>query len=264
MKPNPRWKKLGWRHELWELVRYFRSLRSGGRPWLAELKRSSCLVSEGVKFPLDRGLVDALIEYVESASLDLNGALGALRDEDAAQAFCARIGSQVGVTATQSKDHHQSSKALVSAVSALALKVCTSCGVSLNANPQRRAIWLTDAGLHVSARNLDGAVPGLENPLIVWEVKEYWGKTSGGSKMSDAVYECQLVGRELREYEQRSPTRIAHIVFVDGRDQWRSRKSDLLRFVDLFHQDLIDYLIVGNEVEDEWESVLSHLLSRIL
>jgi hypothetical protein len=57
--------------------------------------------------------------------------------------------------------------------------------------------------LHVSARNLDGAIPSLANPYLVWEIKEYWGKTKGGSKMSDAVYECHLVGLELRDFETR-------------------------------------------------------------
>ena len=53
--------------------------------------------------------------------------------------------------------------------------------------------------LRTLARRVDGACPGVVNPIAIWEIKEYWGKTKGGSKMSDAVYECHLVGRELRE-----------------------------------------------------------------
>ena len=110
------------------------------------------------------------------------------------------------------------------------------------------------------ARNPDGAVPSLLNPVVVWEIKEYWGKTGGGSKMSDAVYECHLVGRELRDFERRSGIRAQHIAFLDGKEQWESRKSDMLRFIDLFHQGLIDHLIVGREVETEWEALLSGIL----
>ncbi len=78
--------------------------------------------------------------------------------------------------------------------------------------------------------------------------------------MSDAVYECNLVGRELREFEERSGAKIEHIVFIDGREQWSYRQSDLRRFVDLFHQGLIDYLFVGREVETDWQETLSALL----
>lgn len=124
--------------------------------------------------------------------------------------------------------------------------------MEVDLDPQRRAIWFSDNGLHVSARNLDGAIPSLENPSAVWEIKEYWGKTSGGSKMSDAVYECHLVGLELRMFEAKSGIPIDHIVFVDGKEQWNSRKSDLLRFIDLHQQGLIDHLIIGREVETDW------------
>lgn len=116
-------------------------------------------------------------------------------------------------------------------------------------------------GLHVTARNLDGAIPALSNPHIVWEIKEYWGKTKGGSKMSDAVYECNLVGRELREFEERSFKRhVNHVVFVDGLEQWSYRKSDLARFVDLLYQGFIDCLIVGREVETKWKLLLEKIL----
>ena len=102
----------------------------------------------------------------------------------------------------------------------------------------------------------------MTNPRVVWEIKEYWGKTSGGSKMSDAVYECNLVGRELREYEERSGVQVEHVVFVDGREQWHARKSDLARFVDLLNQGLIDTLIIGKDVETDWERSLDGALDR--
>ena len=79
--------------------------------------------------------------------------------------------------------------------------------------------------------------------------------------MSDAVYECNLVGRELREFEDRSKhPHIQHAVFVDGRNQWLARETDLKRMIDLFHQGIIDYLFIGREVEVEWQKVLDSLL----
>ncbi len=197
-----------------------------------------------------------MVQYVSACNDDFKEAFEKLRDEEAALAFCESEGFQVGVTATRSQEHHQSSKALVAAVTGIAKSACERRGVSLDPNPQRRAIWCSERGLHVSARNLDGAVPGLANPSIVWEIKEYWGTTKGGSKMSDAVYECQLVGREIRDYEQRSDAKIDHAVFLDGRYQWSFRKSDLVRFIDLFHQRIIDHLLIGSEVETEWATLL--------
>jgi hypothetical protein len=116
--------------------------------------------------------------------------------------------------------------------------------------------------LHVTARNLDGAIPALLSPIVVWEIKEYWGSTKGGSKMSDALYECLLVGRELREFEETSKTRVAHVVFLDGQEQWGHRESDLRRFIDLFHQGVIDHLVIGKEVEKDWAALLDGLLPK--
>ncbi len=122
-------------------------------------------------------------------------------------------------------------------------------------------MWFKERDLYVTARNLDGAIPCLVNPFVVWEIKEYWGKTKGGSKMSDAVYECLLVGRELREYEDKHGSKIYHVVFVDGKEQWDHRISDFIRFIDLYNQGIIDALMVGKEVESKWGNILNNILS---
>jgi hypothetical protein len=78
--------------------------------------------------------------------------------------------------------------------------------------------------------------------------------------MSDAVYECNLVGRELREFEEQVQQKVIHIVFVDGLTQWTARKSDLKRFIDLTNQGLIDFLLAGREIETHFEPLLMTLL----
>lgn len=257
--------KLPWNHDLWSLVRYFRSLRLAGKKltmWLDVLKCDSCLPTQTKKFPIDPELIDLLVNYIHDSSKLLKNALVALRTEDAALAFCKKKKLSVGSTTTRNLSHHQSSKALIATVSGIAKKACADAGVGVDLDPQRRAIWFSGHGLHVSARNLDGAIPSLENPTAVWEIKEYWGKTKGGSKMSDAVYECQLVGLELRMFESKSGISIDHIVFVDGKDQWNCRKSDLLRFIDLHQQGLIDHLIIGREVESEWPILAKAIAGR--
>lgn len=265
MIPSEQWKSLGWRHPVWELVRYYRALRNGSREsknWLETIINERVIKTDkGETFEIDGGHVDCLTRYLSESARNLEQAFSLFRTEDEAKEFCLKLNTDAGTTKTQNQDHHQSSKALVAAVTKIAHSCCTEMEFGIVPNPQRRCIWCTNNGLHVTARNLDGAIPSLLNPMIIWEIKEYWGVTSGGSKMSDAVYECNLVGRELREFEERSKKNIVHIVFIDGKSQWETRRSDVVRFIDLFHQGLIDHLFIGRDVETEWSSLLMQLLT---
>jgi len=263
MKRLSKYSELPWNHEFWSVVRYYRSLRIRNkekqRLWLeSQLDHDSS--NRDVALPITAETLDVLKDYIADSEKTLESALSLLRTEQAAKAFCIEKKLSVGSTTTKNQTHHQSSKSLVSAVSGIAERVCGVAKSCVDIDPQRRAVWFSENGLHVSARNLDGAIPSLKNPSAIWEIKEYWGKTKGGSKMSDAVYECHLVGLELRTFESVSDVSIQHIVFVDGRDQWGHRKSDLQRFIDLHQQGLIDHLIVGREVENEWEELLSQLV----
>lgn len=261
MKSNKKWKDLGWRHPLWNYIRFYVSLR-GARiisKWEVELRNERrMLIDDGQYLPIPEEHIDLIFEYLEERSSCFETACGQLRTEEEAMAFCLKSDFLVGKTSTKSNDHHQSSKAMVSAVSGIAKKVCEKYELELDDDPQKRCVWFSDNQLHVTARNLDGAIPSLINPFVIWEIKEYWGKTKGGSKMSDAVYECQLVGQELRTFEEKSKLKINHLVFLDGREQWSYRKSDLKRFVDLLNQGLIDNLIVGKEVEKQWCEILEN------
>ena len=265
MKVDPKWRELGWRHPLWDFVRFYNVLNRQKKVererWIANLKASQFEVEPGHSFTVSATDVTLFFDYLEARHKDFTVVFEQLRTEEEPLGFCKELDVVVATNVTQLAAYYQSSKALVAAVTTVAKLVCDQSGTSFDPNPQRRCVWLVDHKLHITARNLDGAVPSLANPSVVWEIKEYWGKTSGGSKMSDAVYECNLVGRELREFEERSGARIAHVVFVDGKDQWASRASDLRRFVDLFHQGLIDHLFVGREVETDWGPTLYSLLN---
>lgn len=256
------WRSLGWNNPFWELLRYYCSLRGkeqneflvelsaprrGQSKWWSQLNISDVMAAQ-------------IGEYCKHRNQLLKDALDSLRTEEEAKLYCASRLIEWNTTKTKSKDHHQSSKTLIATVGSIAQKVCQKFNETLEDNPQRRCIWCIDNHLHVTARNLDGAIPALRDPYIVWEIKEYWGKTSGGSKMSDAVYECQLVGREIREFELKSKHKVSHIVFLDGKEQWNTRKSDLARFIDLHNQGLIDFLFIGAAIETQWEDVLTKLL----
>lgn len=256
-------KKLGWRHPVWDLLRFFLSIKGANRiaTWLEQLRNFSTIDVEGAgAFPVNADDVKLFFAYLDQREKDFAEAFALLRVEEEAVSFCKTNSIAVKQVKTKNQDHHQSSAAMVATVSAIANRVCDEIGIKTNTAPQARCVWLHEKGLHVTARNMDGTLPMLANPAIIWEIKEYWGQTSGGSKMSDAVYECNLVGRELREFEERSGISVAHVVFVDGKIQWTARKSDLKRFLDLMNQGLIDYVFVGKEVETSWEPTLRQLI----
>jgi len=264
MQSDGIWKKLGYRHIVWELLRYFLSIRGKQQQnnWLNQLKTNYSLATDTDQLPIPKEAVELLIQYLRERELLFSAAFKKLRTEEEAIRFCNKKNITFGITATKNIDHHQASKSLVATVSTIAQRECKTRKLNLDPNPQTRCVWCTEKGLHVTARNLDGAIPSTSNPIIVWEIKEYWGITKGGSKMSDAVYECSLVGRELRDYESETGISVSHIVFLDGKDQWSSRQSDLKRFIDLTYQGLIDHLIIGSEVEIVWRRLLKSLLDK--
>lgn len=264
MDINDKWRSLGYSHIAWELLRYYLSVRGekNQKEWLNELRNNNSLATDESHLPIPPDGVQFFFEYLDLREQVFDQLFARLRDEDEAKKYCRDNAIEFGTTATQSSDHHQASKALVATVSAIAIQECSERGIEVDPNPQKRCVWFNDNGLHVTARNLDGAIPSTVNPYIVWEIKEYWGKTNGGSKMSDAIYECNLVGRELRDFEQRTGASVIHAVFVDGKHQWTARKSDLRRFIDLTYQGLIDLLFVGSDVETRWRGCLSEILDK--
>ncbi len=267
MKVDERWRKIGWRHPHWDYVRFYTSFRKGTKQrdqWLAKLKESVFEVEPGTNLIVPPEDMRLFLQYLEVREAKFEEAFARLRSKDEALAYCDGLKMEVRMTRTKLEGWTDSPKAMIAAVTNIAKLVCEKKGISLVHDPQRRCVWLRDNNLHVSVRNLDGAVPALYRPKVVWEIKEYWGGgegKAGGSKMSDAVYECNLVGRELREFEDRtSHPRIEHIVFIDGKNQWGARDSDLKRMIDLFNQGIVDHLFIGNEVENEWQTLLESLL----
>jgi len=259
------WCRVGWEHPVWELVRYFLSIgtKEERESFVKALRDESAAKIGKVKLRLEADVSKLLIAYLEFRSTlwDARGKM--LRTEAEAVAFCVKaLKESPKTTQTKNQDHHQSSKAMVLTTTRLAEAVCKEYGFTIDPNPQTRCVWLVEHKLHVTARNLDGAIPALLDPILIWEIKEYWGATSGGSKMSDAVYECALVGRELRDFEKRTGLHFDHAVLLDGKEQWTSRKSDLLRFCDLYYQGLVDALIIGREIETQWQPYVKSVIEK--
>ena len=271
MTPKEKWKSLGWRHPLWDLVRFYLSLarrKKDQAAWLEELEKSSTMkVGTSVALPIEPAHVTLFMEYLKEREANEADVYKRLRNEEQAVKACTDRKLTVRYANTKNKAHHQSPYAVVSLVNGIVQKVCEQKGLTFDSSPQSRCVWCAENRLHVTARRLDGAIPALANPVVVWENKEYWGGTAGGSKMSDAVYECNLVGRELREFEElttvkgEQKVKVVHLVFVDGMTQWTVRRSDLKRLVDLTNQGLIDHLMAGSEIETQLEPLLKSVLT---
>lgn len=259
------WLALGWRHPVWDLVRFYLSFRGNkGEAWAKLLRDTSEMkLGDGEAIPVAPEVINQFFAYLADRETAFASAVSLLRTEQEALDYCTSKTISVLQTRTKNQEHHQSSKAIVATVAAIVKELCETRNIGFNANPQTRCAWCVNHKLHVSARNIDGAIEHLVNPAVIWEIKEYWGVTGGGSKMSDAVYECNLVGRELREFEELTGTKVCHIVFLDGKAQWDSRKSDLKRFIDLTYQGLIDHLFIGKDIEDQFPVVLSGLLDTM-
>lgn len=108
------------------------------------------------------------------------------------------------------------------------------------------------------SRRMDGAYPSIVNPVAVWEVKEFYGTTSFGSRVSAAVYETTLDGLEFAEFAENEKTRVLHYLVVDDRFTWWGQgRSYLCRLVDLLHAGLVDEVLFGREVLTRWPQIVA-------
>lgn len=130
---------------------------------------------------------------------------------------------------------------------------------SFNDNP-RQCCLITDEHnrlVKILSRWMDGVYPGVVDPKAVWEVKEYYGTTTFGSRVADGVYETQLDGYEITEAERLSKRKIEHYLFVDDRFTWWVKgKSYLCRLIDMIHMELVDEVIFGKEVLKRWPEIV--------
>lgn len=114
-----------------------------------------------------------------------------------------------------------------------------------------------------SSRRYDGAYPGIINPKIVWEIKEYYYATSFGSRVADGVYETQLDGYEFRQLREQYDRDILHIFFIDAyKTWWVDGRPYLCRIIDILNSGLVDEVIVGKEVFTRWPELLSLVIKE--
>lgn len=103
--------------------------------------------------------------------------------------------------------------------------------------------------LRTLSRRVDGALPGAVNPVVLWEIKEYYHTTSFGSRIADGVYETLLDGMELEEMREHEGVQCEHILAIDAYETWwDDGKAYLCRMVDMLHMGYVDEILFGREV----------------
>lgn len=132
-------------------------------------------------------------------------------------------------------------------------------GRSFNDNPKNLSL-ITNAEnrlVKTLSRRIDGAYPGILNPIAIWEVKEYYGTKTFGSRVADGVYETLLDGYEILEAEEFSRRRVEHYLLVDDWFTWWVKgKSYLCRLIDMVHAGFVDEVIFGEEVLTRWPEIV--------
>ena len=112
----------------------------------------------------------------------------------------------------------------------------------------------------VFSRRFDGAIPSTRDPLAIWEIKEYYGTKSFGSRVADGVYETLLDGYEINAFENEFGRRISHFLFVDDHyTWWHCGKSYLCRIIDMLHTGHVDEVFFGRQVLTQWPQTLTEI-----
>jgi len=111
--------------------------------------------------------------------------------------------------------------------------------------------------LRTLSRRVDGAYPSTVNPIAIWEIKEYYGTTTFGSRVADGVYETLLDGYELEEALISESINVRHYLVVDDYyTWWTCVKSYLCRMVDMVHEGFVDEVIFGRQVVARWPELV--------
>ena len=136
-------------------------------------------------------------------------------------------------------------------------------GCDFDQDPRKLAtIWQDGRVVYTMSRRMDGAFPSTRNPSAVWEVKEYYGTTTFGSRIADGVYETILDGRELAELREREGVHVRHYLMVDDyRTWWQQGRSYLCRIVDMLHAGYVDEVLFGREVLVRWPAIVRSWLN---
>jgi hypothetical protein len=125
------------------------------------------------------------------------------------------------------------------------------------------AFTVRDMPVRTLARRIDGAFPGVVNPIAVWEIKEYYYTTTFGSRVADGIYETLLDGMELEELREHEKIDVKHYLMVDAHyTWWDCGKSYLCRIVDMLQMGYVSEVLFGREVVDEMPRIVKEWVAQ--
>lgn len=129
---------------------------------------------------------------------------------------------------------------------------------SFDSNPNRQVIITRNKKpIRTLIRRMDGTFPSVTNPYAVWEIKEYYGTTTFGSRVADGVYETMLDGYELEELRSVEGIDVKHYLIVDDYfTWWKLGKSYLCKIIDMLHEGFLDEVIFGREILERWPRIV--------
>lgn len=179
----------------------------------------------------------------------------ALMNKTQAARACRRLqksrDSWTGAYLPNNKQGAEEKNFLSSMVSMIAVRELA--GREFVANPTA-LVSVSDGGrlVHALPRQMDGAYPSLADPVAVWEVKEYYGTTTFGSRVSDGVYETRLDGLEIAKVKAEGHMIRNYLMVDDYFTWWEKGRSYLCRIVDMLNEGLINGAFFGRQVLTEW------------
>jgi hypothetical protein len=205
MKPNPSFQNQS--SDFWALVKYAseslgyskRSRKTSG----SNLKRYNLAEVEALadNFAIS-GNVEIVVEYLNyRASLIENDIRTLLMDREKAQIVFGSLRDSYTPNChlpmnkqKGEKRHYSYFTCIVNMLTEKSLR-----GGNFNDNP-RNLCLITNADnqlVKTMSRRVDGAYPDILNPIAIWEIEEYYGTTTFGSRVADGVYETLLDGYEI-------------------------------------------------------------------
>lgn len=133
-----------------------------------------------------------------------------------------------------------------------------------NPDPRQLTTFTKDSmPLRTLSRRVDGAMPGVVNPVAIWEIKEYYYTTTFGSRVADGVYETLLDGMELEEMLEHEGRDIEHMLALDAHyTWWVCGRSYLCRIVDMLNMGYVDEVLFGYEVVERLPALAAEWLEK--
>ncbi|MFN0050227.1 MAG: hypothetical protein ACKVOU_13975 [Cytophagales bacterium] len=138
-------------------------------------------------------------------------------------------------------------------------------GFDCNYNPNELTAFTKNKfPVRTLSRRVDGAFPGVINPVAIWEIKEYYFTTTFGSRVADGIYETWLDGLELREVKENLKIHVEHFLIVDDHFTWWMKgRSYLCRIIDMLHMGILTQALFGKEVVKELPTIVKGWTNQI-